>query len=513
MRNKAIICFIILLTLFLSVSVISASKNVTCNNLTSFDEDSYVTSNVEGDLDKVSKADDVAIDDEDNKSSTNISASDKISYVDYNDTFTIVLSSNGSALAEKPVTITLNDVEYNETTDSDGKATITFKLKTGTYEVCYFFAGDDNYAASNGTSTITVKSYIKTFVQLVDKTKNHCQGVKSVFHLKLFDVYGNRVPGKTVKIRVNGKTYKSKTNKIGVAKFYINLKKGKNKIKYGFSKNGKYLASSAYRTVAVKSKLKKGDGYWVNRWDMKNVNLKKLSKLGTKHIFLLHTAIDLYGKKDVIKWIKKAHKYGMKVHMWMSVFYKGKYIPPCTHNGKYNYKHMNKIIKQARYYARIKEVDGIHFDYTRFPGTAYKYKNAVKAVNYFIEEASKSVRDVKPGIIVSSAVMPEPNCMKYYYAQDISEMSKHLDVIVPMIYKGNYHAGDKWIKKTTREFVKSSKGAQIWAGLQSYRSDSDLDELSYGELFKDAQYAKKGGASGIVLFRWGLSALLNFKKL
>ena len=161
MRNKAIICFIILLTLFLSVSVISASENVTCDNLTSFDEDSYVTSNVEGDLDKVSKADDVAIDDEDNKSSTNISASDKISYVDYKDTFTIELTSNGSALAEKPVTITLNDVEYNETTDSDGKATITFKLKTGTYEVCYFFAGDDNYAASNGTSTITVKSYIK----------------------------------------------------------------------------------------------------------------------------------------------------------------------------------------------------------------------------------------------------------------------------------------------------------------------------------------------------------------
>ena len=174
---------------------------------------------------------------------------------------------------------------------------------------------------------------------------------------------------------------------------------------------------------------------------------------------------------------------------------------------------MDKIIKQAGYYAGFKEVDGIHFDYTRFPGTAYKYKNAVKAVNYFIEQASKSVRDVKPGIIVSSAVMPEPNCMKYYYAQDVSAMSEHLDVIVPMIYKGNYHAGDKWIKKTTKAFVKSSKGAQIWAGLQTYRSDSDLEKLSYDELFKDAQYAKKGGASGIVLFRWGLSALLNFKKL
>ena len=30
---------------------------------------------------------------------------------------------------------------------------------------------------------------------------------------------------------------------------------------------------------------------------------------------------------------------------------------------------------------------------------------------------------------------------------------------------------------------------------------------------KDAKAAKYGGASGIILFRWGLSALLNFKKI
>ena len=109
--------------------------------------------------------------------------------------------------------------------------------------------------------------------------------------------------------------------------------------------------------------------------------------------------------------------------------------------------------------------------------------------------------------------MPEPSGMKYYYAQDISTMSKHLDVIVPMVYKGNYHAGDKWIKKTTKAFVKKSNGAQIWTGLQSYKSDSNIKKLSYKALFKDAQYSMKGGASGVIIFRWGLSALLNFKKL
>ncbi len=172
-----------------------------------------------------------------------------------------------------------------------------------------------------------------------------------------------------------------------------------------------------------------------------------------------------------------------------------------------------KIIKKVKYYAGLKEVDGIHFDYIRFPGNAYKYKNAVKAINYFTKKASKSVRDVKPGIIVSAAVMPEPSSMKYYYAQDIKTMSKHLDVIAPMIYKGNYHATSKWIKKTTRSFVKMSSGAKIWSGLQTYKSDSNIKKLSYKTLFKDAKAAKSGGATGLVLFRWGLSALLNFNKL
>ena len=92
-------------------------------------------------------------------------------------------------------------------------------------------------------------------------------------------------------------------------------------------------------------------------------------------------------------------------------------------------------------------------------------------------------------------------------------MSKYMDAIVPMIYKGNYHASSKWIKKTTKKFVKQSNGAKIWAGLQTYKSDSNIKKLSYSSLFKDAKNAKKGGASGVVLFRWGLSALLNFKKL
>ena len=187
MRNKAIFCFIILLTLFLSVSVISASENNTCDNLNSVDGDAIEVPSADADLDElslsdgnlnevssadedfdkvlssdanlneVSSADDAVIASDDAKSSTVISAKDKTSYVDYKDKFTVQLTSGGKALANKPVTITLNNVKYNKVTDSNGQATINFKLKTGKYKVKYSFAGDDEFTASSGASKINVK--------------------------------------------------------------------------------------------------------------------------------------------------------------------------------------------------------------------------------------------------------------------------------------------------------------------------------------------------------------------
>ena len=247
---------------------------------------------------------------------------------------------------------------------------------------------------------------------------------------------------------------------------------------------------------------------------MYKVNLKKLSKLGTKHIFLEHTVFSHYGVSKVINWIKKAHKYGFNVHLWIATFYKnGKFIPPANKKGKYNYKHMNDIIKKVKYYAKFSEVDGIHFDYIRYAGNAYKFKNSVASINYFVKKASNILHSLKRDVIVSAAVMPEPNSMKHHYGQDVSSMSKYLDVIIPMIYKGNYHAGVKWIKKTTKKFIKLSNHAQIWVGLQSYKSDSNIKKLSYKTLFKDAKIAKNSGSKGIVLFRWGLSKYIYFKKL
>lgn len=246
---------------------------------------------------------------------------------------------------------------------------------------------------------------------------------------------------------------------------------------------------------------------------MKEVKLSALSKNGIKHIFLNEYAFTLYGKTAVLSWIKQANYNGLKVHIWMQVFYDGGWISPINKDGSYKYSYMNNKIKTAKYYAGLSGVSGVHLDYLRFGGTAYKYSNSVAAINYFTKNCALEVHKAKSNCIVSAAVMPEPSMNKHYYGQDISTMSKYLDVIVPMMYKGNYNANTNWIKTTTATFVKMSNGAQIWTGLQCYKSDSNLKKLSYSELFNDAKAAKNSGASGVALFRYGLTEFINFNKL
>ena len=325
---------------------------------------------------------------------------------------------------------------------------------------------------------------------------------------------GKVLKNQEVVLNVAGKTYKLKTDNRGNAKVYLNLKKGTHKVKYSFKRVPAYSASSGSYKIKVKAKMAKGNGYWLWPAHMKSISLKSLAKKGTKHLFLHVEAISAYGKSYVVSFIKKAHRQGIKVHLWMQICYSGgEWVSPVRDDGSYKYGFMNKKIAEAKRYAKIKGVDGIHFDYMRYGGTAHKHKNAVESINYFVKKTAIQIHKIRPNCIVSGALMPEPSMMEYYYGQDVPTLSKYVDALLPMVYKGNYHQTRSWIKSVTQTFVKQSNGAQIWTGLQSYYSDSNTNKLPHSTLLKDAKASKNGGALGIVLFRIGISCNFNFKKV
>ena len=240
-------------------------------------------------------------------------------------------------------------------------------------------------------------------------------------------------------------------------------------------------------------------GYWVFGKDMYNVNLESLKKNGVTDIFLNYYAVTLYSQTKVVDWIKKAKAQKINVHIWVQCFYNdGSWQNPKTTN-------LTSKLKEIKGYAAIEGVKGVHLDYLRYPGNAYKTSGGADAITAFV----KKVRSQNPKTFLSCAVMPETEDKKYY-GQDIEALGKVVDCVIPMQYKGNYSAGASWLASTTKYF---SKYANTWSGLQTYKSDDDPTVLSSSELLSDCKTCLTNGASGVILFRYGLVSTINFKSL
>ena len=499
---KRIFLLLIVLLALLSISAVAADENVT-DILNESDvpaqDDAILQENGSGEV---------------NKTVSKIESSKVTGYETFKSTISFKLTSDDKPLASKRVSILINGVTYNKTTDKNGQASVSLKLKTGTYFAKFTYEGDNSTSEATGKCKVVIKDPIKTSLKVGDKYIYYRQGSKCLFYVTLLNENGKAVKNQMVTIKIAGKTYKVKTDSKGHAKIYLKLKKGKYAIKYYFSKSSPYLSSSGKHVFRVHSKISRGYGYWLWPMHMKSVNLKSLADRGTKHIFLHAQSLSTHGRSAVTSFIKRAHSYGMKVHLWMQVFCVGeKWVSPVRDDGSLKYGFMNNKINLAKSYARIPGVDGIHFDYIRYGGTAHIHKNAVKSINYFAKKASTQLHKVNPNCIVSAAIMPEPSMMTYYYGQDVPTMSRYMDVLVPMVYKGNYNQPRSWVTSVTKTFVDQSSGAQIWTGLQSYYSDNNVRKLPQSVLVKDSKAAMKAGAKGIILFRIGISCNFDFKKV
>ena len=203
-------------------------------------------------------------------------------------------------------------------------------------------------------------------------------------------------------------------------------------------------------------------GYWVFGKDMYNVNLDTLKNNGFTDIFLNYYAFESHGEYKVVQWIKEANNRNINVHIWVQAFYDGEWHNPKTTD-------LTSKKNEIKKYSNFEGVKGIHLDYLRYPGTAYKTDGGVDAINNFVRD----VRNENPNIILSCAIMPETQ-NKYYYGQDIETLGKIVDVVIPMEYKGNYNAKTSWLESITKSF---SDKATIWSGLQSYKSDNDTSVL------------------------------------
>lgn len=267
--------------------------------------------------------------------------------------------------------------------------------------------------------------------------------------------------------------------------------------------SGNWVDPQGLKSSKVSVKYK----YWYKGW------YKVAYKVKVKH----YTKVKY---KYLGKWrtkYKVTYSYVTKYKWKKGWTYKWLYQTKTVYN--YDSSFNNGLVNYIATVAKT-GVDGIHLDYVRYPGTAYKYSGATSTITSFVARVHNTVKAVNSNIILSAAVMPEGSSNSYYYGQDYSQMSRYLDFIVPMIYKGNYGyshtngtsttgaSGTAWIASKTAWIVQHSNGIPVLAGLQTYRSDINWSSLvPADELTGDIKAAMTSGASGYMLFRYGLSLL------
>ena len=431
--------------------------------------------------------------------------------------FKVRLTAQNIPLAKKTVTFTLKGKKYVKTTDNNGIAGLPIDIPVGkNYKIKYSVGKDSLINAKYASTKITVKERIPTSV-VWKSTTNFYRGYQSCMIL-LKDKNNAPLKGKQIELTIKYKTYKVTTNSNGYASFNVILPAGNYKVSYGFGAIGDndYSSSKSNVKLNVTHKVSSGYGYWLKKEQFESVTMNDVSSLasqGVSDIFLNSNVVSALGKDRIESWISNVSTFGIKVHFWVQVFKNNDVWTSPIVKGKVNTKFFNQCINDIKEYSKIKGIAGIHLDYIRFPGDAYKYSGSTDAINSFIKKSTAAIRNINKELVISCALMAKTDKSGYYYGQDYSFISQYMDVVMPMVYKGNAGKLTSWITSTTRWYIGHSKGAKVWTGLQTYKSDDDITILSMNAMNKDARAAFSGGASGLILFRWGLTNYIDFNKV
>jgi uncharacterized lipoprotein YddW (UPF0748 family) len=126
-------------------------------------------------------------------------------------------------------------------------------------------------------------------------------------------------------------------------------------------------------------------------------------------------------------------------------------------------------------------------------------------IHDYISSIKDLINDIKPGIELSAAFMPEgaidPGYADVYYAQSYSLNSPLLDEISPMAYFNSYGEPPSWLKTITSGAIKEvSSNCKITTGYQTFDGVT-ADQVKY-----QLQYSLEGNAYGAVNFRYGTTS-------
>ncbi|MEE0935103.1 MAG: hypothetical protein U0L42_05460 [Methanobrevibacter sp.] len=158
-----------------------------------------------------------------------MSASKMTVFSDKTSTFKVKLYKDDKLVKNAKVYVYIKGVKKTAKTDSNGIASVSYKLAKGTYT----FKSSDPYTGDSISTKITVLAPTIKAYNVVDAAN-----VTSKYTATLLDKNGDIVKNKNIEVTFNGQTTTIKTNSYGAASFNYNLDVGTYKITLKDPSNG-----------------------------------------------------------------------------------------------------------------------------------------------------------------------------------------------------------------------------------------------------------------------------------
>lgn len=134
-----------------------------------------------------------------------------------------LINDDGAGIANVALHVTVNDKNYDVTTNDNGDVFINLGSNGGIYEIHALFNGNPAYKESSFDDAVIISGNL-TYIFAYDVVKYYKNGTQ--FNAQLVDDLGKPLAGKKINITINGHEYTRTSDKNGWIVFNINLNPG-----------------------------------------------------------------------------------------------------------------------------------------------------------------------------------------------------------------------------------------------------------------------------------------------
>ena len=139
-------------------------------------------------------------------------------------------------------------------------------------------------------------------------------------------------------------------------------------------------------------------------------------------------------------------------------------------------------------------VAGLHYDYVRYPQVTYASSaNDHRHVTALVRESAERLRRLRPGVVISAAVFPDPEFARDRVLQRWPEWAGQglVDLLCPMAYRRD----STLVARLLAAARAAAPHTEMWGGLMAYADAPHLVAEQVG-------VARDAGCDGVVLFAY-----------